>query len=116
MDSAEVEDEVLRQHLFGHIDKRHIRSHRITVLIGRPVLGWFSSHSGAVLHEGIVYININRCTIALRLPITRHCDLTPLAHIVILFVEVCRPLLRIPAPMEQPLSVETHDLLALFLP
>ena len=107
-----MQDEVLRQHLLRHIDKRHIRAHGVTVLVSRPVLRRLGSHPRAIFHEGIVYININRCTVALRLPVAWHSNLAPATDVVVLLVKVRRPLLGVPAPVEQPLAVEAHDFLA----
>ena len=116
MDTTKVQNQILlTHHFFGHIDKRHILSHGIAVLVGRPVLRWLSRHTRTVLHKRVVDVNINRCTIALRLPVARHRDSAPLTHIIVLTIEINGPFLRISTPTELPLSVETHNLLALLL-
>ena len=114
MNAAEVEYQVLAKHLFGHIDKRHIRAYGIPVLVGCPILGRLRGHAWTVSHEGVVDVDVYRRTVALCLPVAGHGDLAPPAHIIILAVEVNRPFLRITAPMEQPLSVEANDFLTLF--
>ena len=113
MHTAEMQNEILRKHLLGDMHKRHILSHGVTVLVSRPVLRRLSRHARTVLHKRVVDINIDRCAVALCLPVARHRDLPPLTHVIVLAIEVHDPLLRIPAPMELPLSVETHNLLTL---
>ena len=116
MHTAKVQDQILLiQHFLRHFDKRHILSHGVAVLVGRPVLRRLSRHARTVLHKRVVDINIDRCAVALRLPVAGHRDLPPLTHIIVLTIEVHDPLFRIPAPMKQPLSVETHNLLAILL-
>ena len=109
-----MQDEVsIVHHRLRHVNIRHIRAYRVAVLIGCPVLWGLSGHPRAILHKRIVDININRCTVALCLPITRYGNLTPLADIVVLAVEVLRSFLWIAGPMEEPLSVEREDFGAL---
>ena len=83
MNTSKVQDQIFTQHLLCHINKSDIRAHGITILIGRPVLRWFCSYTGTVLHEGVVDIDIDRYAITLRLPIAWHSNLSPLAHIII---------------------------------
>ena len=111
-----MENEILTEHLLGHIDKSDIRAHGVAVVVGRPVARRFGSHAGTVAHEGVVDININRCTVALCLPVARHGDFVPSADVVVLLVKVRRPLVGVPAPVEGPLPIEAHDFLALLLP
>ena len=115
MHTAEMQNEILREHLFGNIDKRHILSHGVAALVGRPVFGWFTSHARTILHKWVVDVNINRCAVALRLPVAGHGDLPPLTHVIVLFVKISRPFFWIPAPMKKPLSIETHNLLTRLL-
>ena len=113
MHTAEMQNEILRKHLLGDIDECHILSHGIAVLVGSPVLRRLGSHARTILHKRVVDININRCAVALRLPVAGHRDLPPLTHVIVLAIEVHDSFLRIPAPMELPFSVETHNLLTL---
>ena len=115
MHTSEVQNEILREHLFCDLDKCHILSHWVAVLVGRPVLGRFTRHARTILHKRIVDININWCAVALRLPVARHRDLPPLTHVIVLAIELHDSFLRIPAPSELPFSVETHNLLTLLL-
>ena len=113
MHATEMQDQILREHLFCDIDKRHIRAHRVPVLVGRPILWWLTRHAGSVPLEGIADVGIDGCTESLHLPVAGHRNLIPSAHIIILTIEIHRPLFRIPAPMELPLPVETDNLLTL---
>ena len=115
MHTAEVEDEILLQLFFGYIDERHIRAHWVAVLIGRPVLRRLGSHAGAVLHKRVVYIDIDRCAIALRLPVAGDGNPSPMTHVVVLAIKILRTFLGIATPVEQPLSVETHNFLTILL-
>ena len=90
MNTSEVEDQMLLEHLFRHIHKRHIRTYWIAVLISRPVLGRLCGDAGAITHEGVFDIGIDGGAIALCLPIARHRNPAPLAHVVILTIEVSR--------------------------
>ena len=113
MHTAEMQNEILRKHILGDIDECHILSHGIAVLVGRPVLGRFCRHAWTILHKRVVDINVNRRAVALRLPVARNVYLPPTAHVVVLAIEICRTALRVFRPMEQPLSVQTHDFLAI---
>ena len=113
MYTAEVQDQILRKHLLGHVEVCDILPHRIAVLVGRPVLWRFTGHTGTVALEGILDIGIDRRAIALCLPVAWHLYLPPAAYVIVLTVEVCLSLLRIATPTEQPLAVKTHNLLTL---
>ena len=115
MYTSEMQDEVLREHLLRHLDKRYIRTHRVAVLVGCPVLRWLCGHAGTVSCKRVSDISINRYTIALQLPVARNGYLTPCAHIIVLAIEVGRTLFGVTAPMEQPLPVEVYNLLTLLL-
>ena len=115
VDATEVEDEILREHFLRHIKEPGIRAHGIAVLVGRPVLRRLGGHPRAILHEGIVDVDIDGCAVALRLPVAGHGNLAPLAHVVVLLIEFRRPLVGIAAPMEVPLPVKTDNLLAFLL-
>ena len=106
MHTAEVENQVLTEHILRHVDERHIRTHRVAVLISRPVLGRFASHAGPVTLERVGHIGIDRRAVALQLPVSRYGNLSPLAHVVVHMIEILRPFLRVPAPVEKPLPVE----------
>ena len=109
-----MQDEILRKHLLRDIDERHVRTHGVAIFVGRPIIRWFGGHARPITHEWVIDINVYRRTVALRLPVARHGNLAPTADVVVLLIKVRRPLLWIPTPMEQPLSVETHNLLTLF--
>ena len=111
MNTAEVENQMLRKHILSHVEESDILPHRITVLVSRPVLWWFTGNTGTVALEGVFDIRIDRGAIALRLPVARHFYLPPTAHVIVLTVEVNSPFLWIATPTEQPLAVKTDDLL-----
>ena len=102
---------MLRKHLLSHVEECDILSHRITVLVSRPVLWRFTGYTGSVALEGVFDIRIDRCAIPLRLPVAWHFYLPPTAHVVVLTVEVNSSFLRITAPTEQPLAIKTDNLL-----
>ena len=112
MYTAEVQDQILRQHSLGNVEVRDVLSHRVAVLVGRPVLWRFAGNTGTVTLEGVIDIGVDGRAIALCLPVARHLYLPPTAHVIVLTVEVSLPLLRIAAPAEQPLAVKTDNLLA----
>ena len=114
MNAAEVQYQVVAEHLFGDVDEGDIRAHRVAVLVGGPVLWRFTRHAGAVAPERILHIGVDGCAVALRLPVSRHLYLVPAAYVIVVALKARRPLLGVAAPMEQPLAVETHYLLALF--
>ena len=114
VDTAEMQNQIFWKHFFCDIDKRHILSHRVAVLVGRPVFRWLCCHTWTILHKRVVDININRYAVTLCLPVAGHRDLPPLTHVIVLTIEVHNPFFRIPAPAEQPLSVETHNLITFF--
>ena len=113
MYTAEVEDQILRKHIFGDVEVCDVLSHRIAVLVGRPVLWRFTCNAGTVTLKGILDIGIDGCAIALCLPVAWHLYLPPTTHVIVLTVEVNGPLLWITTPTKQPLSVETHNFLTL---
>ena len=113
MHAAEVQDEVLGEHLLRHLNERHVGAYRIAVLVGRPVAWRFAGHAGTVALEGIADVRVDGRTETLQLPVAWHGDLVPPAHVVVLPIEVSRPLLGLSAPVEQPLSVKRQDLLTL---
>ena len=73
----------------------------------------FTRHTGAVALKRVFDIGIDGGAEALRLPVARHLDFVPLAYVIVLSLKAHRPFLRIAAPMELPLAVETDYLLAL---
>ena len=85
------------------------------MVVGIPILGRFTSDIWTVAVERILHVDINGFAEALQLPVARHGNLIPLAHIVVLTVEVSRSRFRVFAPMEQPLPVERNDFLTLLL-
>ena len=113
MNTAKMKDEVLFEHLFGDIHKGHVRTHGVAVLVGSPVLRWFGGHTGTVPHERVVDVDVDRCAVALRLPVAGDGDGVPATDIVTLFIERRRPLVGVAAPVETPLPVERYDFLAL---
>ena len=113
MDATKVQNQILREHLLRDIDKRHIRANGVAMVVGIPVLIGFTHHTGTVAVERILHVDVNRFTETLQLPATWHGDLVPIAHIIILAIEVGRARIRVLAPMELPLPVETHNLFAL---
>ena len=114
MYTAEVENQILRKHLLGHVEESDILSYRITVLVSRPVLWRFTGHTGTVALERIIDIGIDRRAITLCLPVAWHLYLPPAAHVIVLTIEIRLSLLRIAAPTKQPLAVKTDDLLTSF--
>ena len=106
-----MENQMLRKHLFSHVEESDILSHRITVLVSCPVLWRFTGYTGTVALEGILDIGIDGCAIALCLPVAWHLYLSPTAHVIVLTVEVCLSFLWIATPTEQPLAVKADDLL-----
>ena len=116
MHPAEMKDEVLAEHLLRNVHKGHIRTDGIAVLVSGPVPGRFGSHARAVPLEGIADVDIDGRAVALRLPVAGNGNRSPAADIIVLPVEVGRTLLRIPAPVEKPLSVQAHDFHALLFP
>ena len=103
---------MLRQHLLGDIDKRHIRPHRVTVVVGIPVACRLAHHLGLVAVEGITHVHVDGLTIALQLPVAGHGNFIPSANIVVLAIEVGRTRLRVFRPVEKPLTVERDNLSA----
>ena len=63
-----MEYEVLAEHLLRDIDIRHIRPHRVAVVVGRPVLGRLRGDTWPVLHKRIVDIDVDGGAVALGLP------------------------------------------------
>ena len=113
MHTSKVNNQVLCEHFFSHVDERHIRPHGVSVLVGCPVTWRFTRHTGAVALKRVFDIGIDGGAEALRLPVARHLDFVPLAYVIVLSLKSHRPFLRIAAPMELPLAVETDYLLAL---
>ena len=114
MHTGEMQKQVLLEHLLGYIEKCYIRAYRVAIPVGCPVLWWLGSHAGTVAHKRVVDVYIDRCAVALQLPVAWHSNLIPVAQVVVFSIEVCWTLLRITTPVEQPLSVKTHYLLTLF--
>ena len=72
-----MENDILAHHLFVHIEERDVRAHRISLLVGRPVLGWLACDVGAILDEGVVHVDVYGCAISLCLPVAGHGYLRP---------------------------------------
>ena len=115
MNTTKMQNKIVFQHLFGDIYERHIRTYWVAVFVGRPVFWRFAGHAGAVPHERVVDVNINRCSVSLCLPVAGYGDFVPFAHIVVLLIEVGWPLFWLSRPMEKPLSVERDDFLTFLL-
>ena len=113
MDTTEMEYQVLIEHFAGYLEEGDIRAHRVAVLICRPVFGWLTGNAGSVTLERVSDIGVDGGSVALCLPVARDGNLPPTAYIIIFFVEVGWSFFRISTPMEQPLSIKTHNLLAL---
>ena len=73
------------------------------MLVGISFLGQY--HGRSVL-ERICHIGIDRGAVSEHLPIGRHRNLIPAAHIVARPVEIRRPLIRLRHPVEFPVSVQ----------
>ena len=85
--TGEMLNDVLRKHLVGGIEEGNVRSHGVSPCVCCPVARRFLSDIRTMAHERIVYIYIYRCTVALCLPVARHCNLIPLAHVVVCRLE-----------------------------
>ena len=114
MYTTEVQDKVFVKRLFGYIEESHIRTHRISILVSRPILSWLACNTWSVSNKRIVDVDIDGSAITLRLPVSRNFNFPPVAHVIILLVEVSRSHIWIRAPMEKPFSVEADYLLTLF--
>ena len=113
LNTAEMQNDVLRKHLVGGIEEGNVRSHGVSPCVCCPVARRFLSDIRTMAHERIVYIYIYRCTVALCLPVARHCNLIPLAHVVVCRLEAFGTFFGIRRPAEMPLSVERNNLLTL---
>ena len=100
MYTTEVQNQIFAEHILGNIDKRYIRSHRVAVLVGCPILRRLGGNAWAVSYKRVVDVDIDGCTKTLRLPVAWHRDFIPTAYIVILAIEVGRSLLRVATPVE----------------
>ena len=83
-----MKNQVLREHVLRDVDKRNIRTHWVAVLVGCPVFGWLTGHTGTVFCKGITHVDVDRRAIALQLPVARHGNFVPMAYVVVLFVEI----------------------------
>ena len=108
-----MKNQILRAHLFRHVEEGHIRPHGIAVLVCRPVAWRLTRHAGAVALEGVVDIGVDGRAETLCLPISRNLNFVPTAHVEILTVKFGGSFLRIPTPMKLPFAVERYNLLAL---
>ena len=106
MNAAEVQDEVLSDHLVSDIDEGHVRAYGIAVVVGIPVLRGLTRHAGAVAVEGVLHVHIDGFAVALQLPVARYGDLIPFTYVVVLTLKAHGTALRVFRPMEQPLAVE----------
>ena len=111
MYTSKVQNQILGEHLLSNIKLSNIRAHRVAILIGRPVLWRLSCDTGTIPHKGVIDININRCTMTLSLPVTWHSHFIPSRCIVIITIEINWAFLWVTTPMEQPLTIETDNLL-----
>ena len=112
---SEMQDKVLSEHLFAHVEGCYIRTHRISVLVCGPVFRRFRGDARPVSHKRVVDIDVDRSAKALGLPVAGHIDIVPSAHVVVLLEEIRRSFLWITAPVETPTSVERHDFFAVLL-
>ena len=110
-----MENEMFREHLFRDIDKRHIRPHRISVVIGIPILIGLSCHTGTIAVERVLHVHVDWLSETLQLPVSWHSNLIPSTHVIILSFKAHGTRLRILCPTEQPLTVERDDLLTILL-
>ena len=115
MHTTKMQNQVFLEHVLCHIDKRHIRSHWVAILVGRPVLRRLGGNAGPVPYKRVVDVDIDGRAVALHLPVAGHVYLAPTAHVVVLLVEVSRTFFWITAPMKQPLAIERYYFLALLL-
>ena len=114
--TAEVQDQVLPQHLLRHVHISDVRAYGIAMVVGIPVLRRLGGHARTVALKRVNDVRIDRLAVALRLPVAWHGDLIPLAHVVVLPLEAHGSAVGILRPSEIPLSVERHNLLTLSLP
>ena len=106
MNATEVQNQVLREHLLRDRDVGDIRPHRVAMVVGIPIFVRLTRHAGTVAMEGVLHVDIDRLAETLCLPVARHRDFVPLAHVVVFLLEAHRTRFGILAPMEVPLTVE----------
>ena len=90
MDATKVQNQILREHLLRDIDEGHIASHGVAMVVGIPVLRRLSRHAGTVAMERILHVDVDRLAEALQLPVARHLDVIPSAHVKVLTIEIGR--------------------------
>ena len=114
MNTAEMQDEVLREHLLRHVEKCYIRADGVAVVVGIPVLRGLTRHAGSVAMEGVLHVDIDGFAKALQLPVARYGNLVPLTHIIVLALKAYGSALRVFRPAKLPLAVERKNLRAVF--
>ena len=81
------------------------------MVVGIPVTVRLSRHTRTVTMERILHIDIDRLAEALQLPVARHGNLIPFAHVVVVTLKAYRTRFRVFRPMKLPLTVKRHDFL-----
>ena len=97
---------MLAEHLVRRVEERDIRPDGIAVLVGSPVFGRLSGHARPVLHKRVVDVDVDRCAVALCLPVSGHVNLIPSADIVVHLIKVGWSLVRVTRPVEPPFAIE----------
>ena len=91
MHATKVENQILVEHLLGHIYEGYIGPHGVTVIVSVPFLIGFTGHLRAIATEGILHVDIDGFSEALQLPVSRNGDVVPVGYIKVVFIEINRP-------------------------
>ena len=114
MNAAKMEYEILSHHFGRNVYKSYVRAYGIAVYVCRPRLVLrLGGNARAIPEKRIIDVDINRHAVALRLPVARHGNLIPLAHVIVLTIEISRSFFGVSAPMEIPFPVEAYNLFTL---